>query len=437
MASAVAELCGALLTAADDVRVLATSREPAGIAGEARYRLPALTLPGPGDPAGSEAVALFADRARQLDSAFALTGESPALVAQIVARLDGMPLAIELAAARAEALGLPQLLERLDHRFALLTGADRTASPRQRSLAATVDWSYQLLTGDERRVFRRLAAFPGLFTLEAAQAVAGAAAEPVVLHLVDCSLLTPPRPGPDGRARYLMLETLRAYGLERLAEAGERAEADAALAGYALQVAEQAATALETTAGELPAARLLEAEDATLHQGLAWALDNDHAMALRLAVALAPWWWLSGRWTSGYQLLAAAAGYAAVGGEAWCAAQYWLGALTSGWDVTTSFGHFTAARDSLAGRAPASLLARTLAWRAATLANLGLLPEAAEEAHRALAMARELGDRPSEAGALWWLGTTAHYAGDCHGCVAWLRQAQRIDRAAISGSLAG
>jgi len=160
-------------------------------------------------------------------------------------------------------------------------------------------------------------------------------------------------------------------------------------------------------------------------------------MALRLAVALAPWWWLSGRWTSGYQLLAAAAGYAAVGGEAWCAAQYWLGALTSGWDVTTSFGHFTAARDALAGRAPASLLARTLAWRAATLANLGLLPEAAEEAHRALAMARELGDRPSEAGALWWLGTTAHYAGDCHGCVAWLRQAQRIDRAAISGSLAG
>ena len=125
MLAAVAELCGTLLTAADDVRVLATSREPVGIAGEARYRLSPLAVPGPDhlvDFGASDAMVLFADRARQLDSAFALTGDSPALVAQIVGRLDGMPLAIELAAARAEALGLPQLLERLDHRFALLTG---------------------------------------------------------------------------------------------------------------------------------------------------------------------------------------------------------------------------------------------------------------------------------------------------------------------------
>jgi DNA-binding CsgD family transcriptional regulator len=378
---------------------------------------------------------LFADRARQLDAAFALTGESPALVAQIVARLDGMPLAIELAAARAEALGLPQLLERLDHRFALLTGGDRTAAPRQRSLAATVDWSYQLLTGDERRVFRRLAVFPGPFTLEAAQAAAGAAAEPAVLHLVDCSLLTPPRSGPDGRVRYLMLETLRAYGLERLAETGERAEADAALTGYALQVAERAAAGLETGAGELPAARLVEAEDATVHQGLAWALDRDHATAARLAIALAPWWWQRGRWTSGYQLLAAAADRTAPGGEEWCAAQYWLGMLASGLDMTTSFGHLTAARDALAGRAPGPLLARTLAWRAGDLANLGRLPEAAEEGGRALAMARELGDRPGEAQALLCLATAAGYAGDFHGCVTWLRQAQRIDRAAVPGGI--
>ena len=147
---AVAELCGGLLAAADDVRVLATSREPAGVAGEARYRLRPLAVPVPGAPGdavgGAAAVALFADRARQLDPDFALTGESGPLVARIVARLDGMPLAIELAAARVEALGLGQLLERLDHRFALLTGGDRTAAARQRSLAATVDWSYQLLS---------------------------------------------------------------------------------------------------------------------------------------------------------------------------------------------------------------------------------------------------------------------------------------------------
>jgi hypothetical protein len=144
---AAAQLCGALLPAADDLRVLATSREPLGLAGEARYRLPPPGLPAAG-PAGSdgwsEAVALFADRARQVVPGFALEGETGPLVAQIVTRLDGMPLAIELAAARVEALGVGQLLDRLDDRLALLVGADRTAAARQRSLAAAVDWSYQL-----------------------------------------------------------------------------------------------------------------------------------------------------------------------------------------------------------------------------------------------------------------------------------------------------
>jgi non-specific serine/threonine protein kinase len=436
---AVAELCGNLLAAADDVWVLATSREPLGLAGEARYRLPPLTLPQPSDPAGvagSEAVTLFADRARQADPAFALTGESGPLVAQIVARLDGMPLAIELAAARTEALGLAQLLERLEHRFALLTGTDRTAPERQRSLAATVDWSYQLLSEPERRVFRRLAVFPGPFTLDGAEAVAGAAAEPAALHLVDCSLLAPPQPGPDGRARYVMLETLRAYGLDQLTEAGELAEAAAALAGHALQVAEQAVARLETSAGELAAMRLLEAEDAIAQQGLAWALDHNHDMALRLAIALAPWWVLRGAWVLGYRLLAAAAGHAPAGGQAWCAAQFWLGLLAAESDVTISLGHFTALRDALTGRAPVPLLARALAWRAGALANLGRLLAAAEECRSALAMARELGDPLSEAQALTWLATVAQYTGDFGEAVAWVRQAQRIDRARLPGSMA-
>src|SRR6516165_10929627 len=109
-----------------------------------------------------------------------------------------MPLAIELAAARVEALGVGQLLDRLDDRFALLAGADRLAAPRQRSLAATVQWSYQLLDETERRVFRAVSVFPGPFTLEGAEAVAGTGAGPAVLHLVDCSLLVPPRVGLDG-----------------------------------------------------------------------------------------------------------------------------------------------------------------------------------------------------------------------------------------------
>src|ERR1700722_11857166 len=201
---AAAELCGRLLLGADDIRVLATSREPLRIAGEARYRLAPLTVPdrdNPADPDGSEAVALFADRARRADASFALDGATAPVVARLVARLDGMPLAVELAAARVEALGVAQLLDRIDDRFTLLETGDRLAAARQRSLAATVEWSYRLLDERERRVFRAVSVFPGAFTLEAAEAVAGAGARPAVLHLVDSSLLVPPRAGSGGRDR--------------------------------------------------------------------------------------------------------------------------------------------------------------------------------------------------------------------------------------------
>jgi predicted ATPase len=250
---AVTGLCGTLLPAADDVRILATSREPAGVAGEARYRLRPLSLPGTGQHGGADgsaAVALFAERACQADPHFTMSGDTGSAVARLVSRLDGMPLAIELAAARVEALGVGPLLDRLDDQFNLLAGTNRLAPARHRSLAATVEWSYQLLSEEERRVFRRVSVFPGPFTLEAAEVVAGADAGPAVLHLVDCSLIVPPRAGPDGRPRYLMLETLRAYGASRLAEAGERPDAAAALTRHALQVAGQAAAGLETRDGK-------------------------------------------------------------------------------------------------------------------------------------------------------------------------------------------
>ncbi|MGN6794188.1 MAG: adenylate/guanylate cyclase domain-containing protein [Streptosporangiaceae bacterium] len=433
---AVAGFCGTLLPSADDVRILATSRTPAGAAGEARYRLPPLDLLEPGRPAGpgmSAAVALFADRARQADPHFTMNAETTNAVTRLVSRLDGMPLAIELAAARVEALGVGPLLERLDHQSDLLAGIDRLAPARHQSLAATVEWSYQLLSEEERRVFRRVSVFPGPFTLDAAENVAGAEAGRAVLRLVDCSLIVPPREGGDGRRRYQMLATLRAYGVGRLAEAGEQPDTGAALTRYALQVAEQAADGLETTDGELAAARWLDAEDGTMQQALGWALEHDPDAALRLTIALAPWWLLRGRWATGYQMLTAAAEDAVEASPEWCASQFWRGLLTAASTVPTSFRHLTAVRDAYAGRAPAPVLARALAWRSGALANLGRLSEADEDGRRALALARELGDPAGEAYALYWLATQAGYVGNFQEAVTWQRQVQRIDQDAIPG----
>jgi predicted ATPase/DNA-binding CsgD family transcriptional regulator/DNA-binding XRE family transcriptional regulator len=427
---AAAQLCAGLLAAADDVTILATSREPLAVAGEARYRLGPLGLPDLDDIAhagGSEAVALFADRARQVDAHFALTGETGLAVARLVARLDGMPLAIELAAARVEALGVTQLLDRIDDRFELLTEGDRVAADRQRSLAATVEWSYRLLEDREQRVLRAVSVFPAGFTLEAAEAVAGAGAGPAVLRLVDCSLLSPPQAGPDGRLQYVMLETLRASAAGLLAGAGEQDKATAALAGYALEAAEEAAEGLHTTTEEAAAARRLDAEDATMRLALAWAMDHDTAVALRLAVALAPWWFLRGRLMGQYTVLHEALEHTIPGDNGWCAAQYWLGqaALYSA-DLTWALGRFTAVRDLLRDRPPSRMLVDCLAGRSRTLVNLIRITEAVDDGRRALAMARELSYPAGEALALADLSIVALVTDDLGEAVQLARQAQQI-----------
>ncbi|HEV2239775.1 MAG TPA: LuxR C-terminal-related transcriptional regulator, partial [Streptosporangiaceae bacterium] len=432
---AAAELCGRLLLGADDVRVLATSREPLRIAGEARYRLAPLTLADPEDLDAAkecEAVTLFADRARQADRGFALDETTGPIVAQLVTRLDGMPLAIELAAARADALGVAQLLDRIDDRFGLLADGDRLADERQRSLAAAVKWSYQLLDDAERRVFRAVSAFPGPFTLEGAEAVAGPDARKAVLRLVDCSLLVPPRVEPDGRSRYLMLETLRAYGAGLLAEAGEEGAVTAALAAYALKVAEEAALGLQTRTGEVAGLRHLDAEEVTLRHALAWAMERDPRMALRLALTQGPWWQLRGRLTAAAPLLAVAADCAQAGSEEWCAARMLLGqAADQAADPAGALRHFTVVRDTLEDtRQPVSpvrslLLALCLSGLSGTLLYLGRGADAADEGRRSLALARETGLPGVEAVALASLSAAVWSEGDRDGALRLVHQAQQ------------
>jgi predicted ATPase/DNA-binding CsgD family transcriptional regulator len=434
---AVAQLCAALLLSADDIRILATSREPLGLPEEARYRLPPLTLPAPSAQAQdgpAEAVTLFIQRARQVDPDLAFDGDSAAMIERLVRRLDGMPLAIELAAARVEVLGLAQLLDRLDDRFRVLISANRGTAARQRSLEAAVDWSYQLLSGPEQQVFRHLSVFPGPFTLDAAEAVAGSDAGAAVLRLVDCSLLVAPRAGPDGRSRYSMLETLRSYGMGRLRQAGEERQAASALTGHALQVAERAAAQMTAPDLEQPAAHWLDAEDAALHQGLAWALEYDPPVALRLALALAPWWLVRGRWVQGYALLHRAVAQAGPGEGNWYTAHLWLGHLAfGGINFGVIVAHYSTAVDALRDRPPSADLIDGLTGRCHALRNMGRLDEAEADARVALDLARQLGYPTGEADALKELSAVFTYANDGEHAVEWARQAQRVDRSQMPG----
>ena len=227
-----AQLVDALLCACPELRVLATSREALGITGEIGWRVPSLPVPDPQQlPPFSElqqnpAVRLFVERAAAVQPQFGLTERNAAAVAQVCQHLDGLPLALELAAARIEALTVDQLAARLDQRFRLLTGGNRTALPRQQTLHATLDWSYDLLSEPEPRLFNRLSVFAGGWTLEAAEAVcAGEGSEPedvldLLLRLVRKSLVIAEESG-EGAARYRLLETLRQYAHERLMAAGE------------------------------------------------------------------------------------------------------------------------------------------------------------------------------------------------------------------------
>jgi predicted ATPase len=227
-----AQLSEMLLQAGADVRILATSREALGVPGEAVWRVPSLSLPAAGqslaveDLLSFEAVRLFSERARSVAPEFRLNDNNAATVVEICGRLDGIPLAIELAAARLKVLSLDQINSRLKDRFRQLTGGSRTAMARQRTLEATVDWSYELLTDAERRLMCRLSVFAGGWTLEAAEEVcSGDGIErgetlDLLAHLVDKSLVNVDKDA-EGTRRYRFLETVRQYARERLLRFGD------------------------------------------------------------------------------------------------------------------------------------------------------------------------------------------------------------------------
>ena len=249
---AAAELVDALLRNCPGVRILATSREPLGSAGETTWRVPSLAVP-PHSAVGEldlehltqyETVQLFVDRALAALPGFVVTGQNAAALAEICRRLDGIPLAIELAAARVRAFSVEQIAARLDDRFRLLTAGQRTAMPRQQTLRATVDWSYTLLSDPERALLRRLSVFAGGWTFEAAEAVAAGdgihtyAVLDLLPQLVDKSLVIAEE--QRGAVRYRLLETIRQYARDRLQESGEAERTRDRHLTYFLQLAEEA-----------------------------------------------------------------------------------------------------------------------------------------------------------------------------------------------------
>ncbi|MFI5583581.1 BTAD domain-containing putative transcriptional regulator [Amycolatopsis sp. NPDC051758] len=286
-----ARLAARLLAACPGLRVLATSREPLGITGEQLAPIPRLAVPPPGTPAAEAltypAVRLFADRAAASDPAFTVDESTIGDVQHICAALDGLPLALELAAARVRALAIGEIATRLDDRFRLLGRGSRTAEARHRSLRGVVEWSWDLLGEEEHELARRLTVFPGGATLAAAAEVCGADAD-LVLELADKSLVE----AVGGRFR--MLETIRAFGAEKLAEAGETEQFHRAHAEYFLRFAEEADPMLRT-ASQLEWLDRIDAEYDNLLAALRWATEHDVALALRLVPLLAMYWWMRGR----------------------------------------------------------------------------------------------------------------------------------------------
>jgi predicted ATPase len=387
LVEACARLVDGLVRAGPDVRVLATSREPLGIAGEVVWRVPSLPVPDAArslrdgadlvvDLSRSAASRLFLARAAAAHPTWRLTERNAPAVARVCQRLDGMPLAIELAAARVRALSVEQIADRLDDRFRLLTGGSRTALPRQQTLRATLDWSHDLLSEAERALVRRLSAFAGGWTLEAAEAVCADGSVPpgdvldLLAGLVDKSLVVPEE--HEGEVRYRLLETIRQYAERKRLDAGEEAAVGARHRDWYLELAERADEPVHGPEQRRWLERL-ERDHDNLRAALGWCLGAGQAEpGLRMASALFFFWYYRGHQRE-------AAG--------------WFKDL-----LALSQGSI----DDPRLRAARSRAIATAGWVRVVWTALGLAAPAAEEA---VATLRSLGERSGLVTALITLGT--------------------------------
>jgi predicted ATPase/class 3 adenylate cyclase len=438
---ACAALAANLLRNCPQVHILGSSREPLNVTGEQTYRVPSLSLPDPKQAqtvesvSQYEAVALFIERAQSVHPSFTVTEANAPAVAQVCVHLDGIPLAIELAAARVRSLSPEEINTRLSQRFRLLTGGSRDVLPRQQTLRALIDWSYDLLTDQEKALLCRLSVFAGGWTMETSEAVcSGTPVEDfevldLLTALVDKSLVAavPTKSG----TRYHLLETVRQYAHDRLREAGEEAAIRARHRDEFLRLAERARPEIQGPGQQIWLDRLEEEHD-NLRAALDWCLEDPEGAqpGLRLAADLFFLWWMRGYFTEGQRQYAAA--LARPGAQARTAAR--ARTLGRAGGLISLYGDADARPLFEEGLA----IAREIGDRkieANLWCNLGDiatgndLPAARTALERSLEIHRELGNRPGIAHAALLLGNVAHSEGDDTAARALHEESLAINRA--------
>jgi len=419
---AAANLANAILTSCPDVRVLATSRQGLGISGEIVHQVPPLAVPEKTQALKLDealrygAVVLFSDRAAAADTKFALSDDTAPIVADICRHLDGIALAIELAAARVKVLSIPHLAERLAERFRILTGGSRAALPRQQTLRALIDWSYDLLADSEKTLFRRVSIFAGGWTLETASVVCGGDnidkgdVPELLASLAEKSLVVVDTIGP--KERYRLLESTREYGLQLLREKGEHNDLARRHAEYFAAMALDADEASKSKSAQ-PWLKQYEPEIDNFRAALDWAItaDNEPTTGGTIAGNLGLLWWYGGRTEEGRRWTASALRRIDEAQVPSVAARLWLtlAVLNEGLRKLEDGERARALYESVGDKRGA---ARALRCVGSALHHLARMDEAEATLRHALTDLREAGDAIEAARCLFSLSSVTWARGD-------------------------